>query len=238
MADLFPEEIRLFRHNGYLKLREGLPEELIQEICNLAHDHLAREVEPVVRNDQGKGVRLSKALERDPVFERVIRHQAVLAPLRTLLGPNIVVRKNRHNHLTLNPPDVRPDSFHRDNLQWTRSLVTIICYLERTTIANGCTQVVPGSHLWPGLEPNQRVGNESGIAASRLLDQAVPIPMPPGGLIALDSLVYHRIGTNTTSATRMSMTFGFHAVDEFAGVNDPTLMVIAGEGFYGGNDRG
>ena len=62
--------------------------------------------------------------------------------------------------------------------------------------------------------------------------------MPPGGLIALDSLVYHRIGTNTTSATRMSMTFGFHAVDEFAGVNDPTLMVIAGEGFYGGNDRG
>lgn len=130
VADLSAEEIRLFRHNGYLKLREGLSDPVAQEIRDLAHDHLAREVEPVVRNDEGKPVRLSKALERDPVFERAVRHPVVVDPLRALLGQNFVVRKNRHNHLTLNPPDIRPDSFHRDNMQWTRAIVTIICYLE------------------------------------------------------------------------------------------------------------
>ena len=237
MADLSAEEIRIFRHNGYLKLREGLPDPVAQEIRDLAHDHLAREVEPVVRNGEGKPVRLSKALERDPIFERAVRHPVVVDPLRALLGQNFVVRKNRHNHLTLNPPDIRPDSFHRDNMQWTRAIVTIICYLEETTVENGCTRVVPGSHFWPGLD-DSRLGNDPTIASSNLLDQAIPVPMPAGGLLALDSLVFHRIGTNRTTDTRMSMTFGFHAVDEFADGEDTKAMVISGELLYKGNDRG
>ncbi len=238
MAELSPQEIRLFRHNGYLKLRDRLPDNLVEELRNLAYDHLAREVEPVVRNEKGRGVRLSKALERDPIFERSIRLPVVVEPLRSVLGPNIVVRRNRHNHLTFNPSDIRPDAFHRDNLQWTRAIVTIIFFLERTTVENGSTCVVPGSHFWPGLDPGRGVGDDPVIAASGLLDQSVPVPMPPGGLLLLDSLIYHRIGTNTTTETRMSMTFGFHAVDEFAGVEDTKTILIAGEHLYRGNDRG
>ena len=195
-----------------------------------------REVEPVVKDPDGRPIRLSKALERDPIFERAIRHPVVIEPLSSLLGPNFVAIRNRHNHLPLNPSRVRPDAFHRDNRQWTRSLVTIICYLEPTTVENGCTRVVPGSHLWPGIEPS-RLEEDARIAGSGLLEQDVPVPMPAGGLLVIDSLVFHRIGTNRTEDSRMSMTFGFHAVDEFAAPDDPKRLLISGSYTYGGNDR-
>ena len=236
MGELTPEEVRLFRHNGFLQLRDPLPDELLCEVRDLGYDHLVREVEPVVKDPDGRPIRLSKALERDPIFERAIRHPVVIEPLSSLLGPNFVAIRNRHNHLTLNPSRVRPDAFHRDNRQWTRSLVTIICYLAPTTVENGCTRVVPGSHLWPGIEPS-RLEEDARIAGSGLLEQDVPVPMPAGGLLVSDSLVFHRIGTNRTEDSRMSMTFGFHAVDEFAAPDDPKRLLISGSYTYGGNDR-
>jgi ectoine hydroxylase-related dioxygenase (phytanoyl-CoA dioxygenase family) len=40
---------------------------------------------------------------------------------------------------------------HRDVKQWSRTIFTVIFYLEETNLDNGCTQIVPGTHHLPGI---------------------------------------------------------------------------------------
>ena len=97
---------------------------------------------------------------------------------------------------------------------------------------NGCTRIVPGSHLVTSL-PN-------GIEAAQdqaALRQAIPLPMPAGGLLAIDSMVLHAAGVNRTEGTRLSMTLGYHSVDEFAEPDEQKRVLVRGERVYDGNDQ-
>ena len=62
--------------------------------------------------------------------------------------------------------------------------------------------------------------------------------MPAGGMLVIDSLIFHRIGANRTDRTRMSMTVGYRSVDELAGVEDPNCLLVRGQRQYTGNDVG
>ncbi|MBT3602691.1 MAG: phytanoyl-CoA dioxygenase family protein [Candidatus Latescibacteria bacterium] len=233
---LSSELVWLFRHNGFLKLPGVLSTERVEALRAAILADVAGEVEPVVRNAEGRVVRLSQLLERHSIFRETIGDATALEPLAALLGPNIEVVLNRHNHATLNLAG-KTDTFHRDVVQWTRGLVTVIFYLEATTLENGCTQVVPGSHLWPGVSVLHNLQKEAQIDQAGLLQQAVPVPMPAGGMLAIDSLIFHRIGENVTNQSRMSMTVGYHSVDELLDDVQPKRLLVQGERIYMGNDK-
>jgi len=235
-CELSPEAVWLFRHNGFLKLPNVLPPERVAALRGAILNDVAKELEPVVRNTEGRVVRLSRLLDRDPIFRETVGDKTVLGPLTALLGPNIEVVLNRHNHATLNLSG-KVDTFHRDVVQWTRGLVTVIFYLEATTLENGCTLVVPGSHLWPGVTTLHNLQKEDGIEQSGLLAQAVPVPMPAGGMLAIDSLIFHRIGENVTDQSRMSMTVGYHSADELLDDVQPKRWLVQGKRAYLGNDK-
>lgn len=233
---LTSEQVWFFRHNGFLKLPQVLPKDRVKALKQAILNDVECGAEPVVRNQEGRVVRLSKLLSRDQVFSDTVTDPIVLGPLTSLLGPNIEVVLNRHNHATLNVAG-KSDSFHRDVLQWTRSLVTVIFYLEATTLENGCTQVVPGSHVWPGVSVLHNLQQDDRIERSGLLQQALPVPMPEGGMLAIDSLIFHRIGDNVTDQTRMSITVGYHSADELSLADQPKRMLVKGERIYSGNDK-
>jgi phytanoyl-CoA hydroxylase len=232
---LTPEQIRFFRHNGFLKLPRGLPTETVAELREAIRQQIREEVEPVVRDRQGRAVRLSAIWERGGPFRDALTCAEVLDPLEALLGPNIELITNRHNHATLRLADDGGVYLHRDILQWTRSIVTILFYLEDTTVENGCTYIVPGTHLLPGLDTLSLERDET-VGRWAILDQAVPVPMPAGGLLVIDSLVIHAPGRNTTNDSRMSMTVGYHSVDELSDAPNPKRVLVRGERIYRGND--
>jgi phytanoyl-CoA hydroxylase len=235
MGVLTSEQARFFRHSGFLKLPTCLPSETVGALRETVRRQIAEEVEPVVRDARGRVVRLSSLWERGGLFREVVTCPEVLDPLEHLLGPNIELILNRHNHATLRLADDGTSYLHRDILQWTRSIVTVLFYLEETTVENGCTQVVPGSHLLlPGIG-STRVAEDPAFQASGLLEQVVPVPMPAGGLLALDSLVIHGSGPNRTPGSRMSLTVGYHAVDELSRVENPARVLVRGERLYQGN---
>ena len=237
-ALLTPEQIRLFRHNGFLKLPHPLPQETVENLKTAIWTDLKNEVEPIVHSPDGQAVRISQLMDRStPIFRQVATSPPVLDPLESILGPNIEIVKNRHNHATLNLASKNTDRFHRDITQWTQPLATVIFYLEETHLDNGCTQLIPGSHLLPGLNYLHNIDQEPWVVASGIIDQAVPMPMPAGSMLLIDSLVFHRIGTNHTGNTRMSMTVGYRSVDELAGVEDPKCILARGERPYTGNDQ-
>jgi ectoine hydroxylase-related dioxygenase (phytanoyl-CoA dioxygenase family) len=238
---LTPEQVRLFRHNGFLKLDGQLPAELVARLRQGIGAEVEAETEPVVRDESGRVVRLSQVFDRRPEFREAATHGSVLDPLEDLLGPNIEIVRNRHNHATLNVASKRSDTFHRDNVQWTQGLLTVIHYLEETNLDNGCTQVIPGTHFLPAAGVLHRLDEQPWFAESGIMGQAVPVPMPAGGLLAIDSLILHRIGPNHTAGTRTSMTIGYRSVDELAGEPDPKTgktELVRGERIYQGNDGG
>lgn len=230
---LTPEQIHLFRHNGFLKLPTSLSAQTVEKLKAAIRKDIENEVEPVVRDSEGRVVRISNLTDRDPIFLEVASSPPVLDPLEPLLGPNIELIKNRHNHATLRTAaENRPEGMHRDVRQWSRTIFTVIFYLEETTEENGATLIVPGSHHFPGV--NGRLYGESWTQA--LLAQAVPVPMPAGGMLAIDSMLMHGVGQNRTRSTRMSLTFGYHSVDELSDVENPKRILVRGERPYGGND--
>lgn len=229
------EQVRLFRHNGFLKLPCSLSPDTVAALKEAVLRHLEEGIEPIVRDRQGRGVRISALWERGGIFREALTAPEVLDPLEALLGPNIELILNRHNHATLRLAEEGADSMHRDILQWSRSIVTILFYLEETTVENGCTVVVPGTHLTPALRALY-VGEDESLRAAGVLEQAVPVPMPAGGLLAIDSLILHGPGVNTTPRSRMSMTVGYHSVDELSDLENPKRVLVRGERIYMGND--
>ncbi|MBM3216401.1 phytanoyl-CoA dioxygenase family protein [Candidatus Poribacteria bacterium] len=223
-----------FRHNGFAILPTRLTPDAVQELRDAIWRDIERAVEPVVRSG-GRIVRLSNVFGRGGVFARLVTCAEILDPLESLLGPNIEFLRNRHNHATLRVGGDGSAYMHRDVLQWTRTIVTVLVYLEGTNLENGCTRVVPGTHLLPGREANS-LHNDPEVEASGLLEQAVPIPMPAGGLVAIDSMIYHGAGENRTSGTRMSLTLGYHSADELAGYENPKRVLVRGARPYHGND--
>jgi phytanoyl-CoA hydroxylase len=232
---LTPEQVAFFRHSGFLKLPERLPEELVAGLKETIRRHIREEIQPVVRDKQGLVVRTSDIWGRGGIFREAVTRPEVLDPLESLLGPNIELLTNRHNHATLRLADEGTDTMHRDVLQWTRTIVTVLFYLEETTLENGCTRLVPGSHLLPGIRTSS-LADDNWVRESGILEQAVPLPMPAGGLVAIDSMVMHGAGRNQTDGSRMSMTVGYHSVDELAGLENPKRILVRGERIYRGND--
>ncbi len=171
-------------------------------------------------------MRISNIWDRAPIFNEVMTFPTALDSLECLLGPNIELLTNRHNHATLRLADERAGmsvALHRDVRQWSRTIVTILFYLEDTTLENGCTHLVPGSHV---------LAETSGIR-----EQVVAAPMPAGGMLAINSMMLHAAGQNKTDDTRMSMTVGYHSVDELSDVENPKRVLVRGERAYQGNDR-
>ena len=230
------EQVRLFRHNGFLKLKDRLPETLVERLKAAAHQDLREGVAPIVRNKEGRVVRLSNVLDRDPAFREAATHPVVLDPLESLLGPNIEIVRNRHNHIQLRPPGAHPDHLHRDVLQWSRGIVTVIFYLEDSTVEKGCTQVVPGTHLLPACGDAHNVDGVAWVQQAGVLDQAVLAPMPAGGMLAIDSLIFHGATPNRSDETRMSLTVGYHSADELSEGSEDKTLLARGRRTYKGND--
>ncbi|MFI6116940.1 phytanoyl-CoA dioxygenase family protein [Kitasatospora sp. NPDC051164] len=131
---------------------------------------------------------------------------------------------------------------HRDILQPTRGLLTALVYLEDATVDTGCTWIIPGSHQAPCVGVPQPGGGGTWLdehpELAYLGDQAVPVPVPAGGVLLFDATVFHTVGPNACTSTRAGVVLGYRSADELDAHPDPDRqIVVAGEQLYRGNDR-
>ena len=73
-------------------------------------------------------VRISDLASRDPALLEEFSSPAIVDPLESLLGPNIDFIRNRHNHATVAVEPTYRSRFHRDILQWSRNILSVIVY--------------------------------------------------------------------------------------------------------------
>lgn len=232
--------VQHFRSQGYLRLPTALPTSRVDALSDVVDREFADARGPFRTNSASEIARLDDLLSRDAVFIDTLREPAILRSLKALLGPNIEVSRHRHNHATLNRANDIPFRLHRDIQQWSRSLVSVFIYLDEATLDNGCTHLVPGSHLLPHAGPQSADGAgvwadeypEYEVAASQVL----PVPMPSGGVLLLDSLTFHTAGVNRTTSTRRSVAFACHSADALTEHPDRTSYeLLIGERRFRGN---
>ncbi|OPZ04546.1 MAG: Phytanoyl-CoA dioxygenase (PhyH) [candidate division BRC1 bacterium ADurb.BinA292] len=235
---LSPAARSFFRYQGFLRLPIVLEADVVTHLRETIQRHIREEIEPYRRDGHGRIVRISNVWDRDPIFQETFTRPDLLDCLADLLGPNIEFMKNRHNHATLRLRGETGDNdrplLHRDALQWSRTIVSVVFYLEETTLENGCTHVVPGTQLLP-ITTSASMDVEAGEYDAQLLEQLAPLPMPRGGIAVIDGMLIHGVGVNRTESSRMSMTAGYHSVDEMVNEAPGHREVVRGSRFYLGN---
>lgn len=236
------EQTRLhahFQRVGFLRAPAAVIPELTSRMRQVILRDLEEKRQPFRMDAKGNPIRLDAVSRRDPVFLDALRSPVVTDTLVNLLGPNIILLQNRHNHATLNRHGDIPFRLHRDILQWSRPILTIIIYIDDAPVERGCTHVVPGSQMEPyaGMPPDGGGGNWADDHAEyqHLLDQSVPVPMRSGDVLVLNSLTFHSVGVNVTSDSRMSTTFALRSVDELERANERHVL-LTGNWTYKGND--
>lgn len=242
IGTLSHEQARHFRSQGYFRLPAVFSTDETAELREFVSAEAAKDQGRASRLG-GPAVKLYGLYDRNQaLMHQVVTHPVIKGALQSLLGPNVVFVKNRHNHATINDNQGEPaEGMHRDILQPTWGLVTAAVYLQDSTIKNGATRIIPGSQNMPYVGVPQANGGGTWMAEhgefAGMEDQAISVPMPEGGVLLFDGLVFHGIGRNDTGGSRMSMTLGYRSVDELdAQPDNSRLVVVSGEHIYRGND--
>lgn len=181
---------------------------------------------------------------RTRVDQAVSRHEAILAAatderlvsaLVPVLGPNIELVENRHNHLsTYRCPS--GDRLHRDVLQWSRSILTVLVYLSDCTDPAAATRVLPGSHLWPctGAPNNGGTWLDESADFHGLGEQAAIVPANAGDVLLMHGQLYHAGAGASPAGARVVLTLAYRSVDELTALEPTHCRLVTGRRTYRG----
>jgi len=124
-----------------------------------------------------------------------------------LIGPD--VRLYWDQAVYKKPEPAREFPWHQDNgytyIEPQRYLTCWVA-LNDATIENGCPWVVPGLHRYGTLA---HWPTELGYQCLKDAPDAVPAPVPAGGMVVFSSLTPHRTGPNRTDGVRKAYIVQF-----------------------------
>ena len=191
-------ELEHFRTHGYVILERAIDRATVDELVVALAPHEANR--PMGRNDfEGeRSQRVYSLAAKGPAFQRLAEHPRVLALVEQLLLPNFLLSTMQSIRLH---PGENAQAWHTDDAFYLvprpRSLVlgvSVIWAIEDFTLANGATQVIPGSHRWAMEHPDSREHD------------LVTAEMPAGSAIVFDAALWHRGGANDTTGTRLAVS--------------------------------
>jgi len=236
------EDIWYFRHNGFYQVPETLPSELIDRLNNTTDKQIAHIIDPIVWESKitetlrhpGNIRRLSRIIDRDPVYLEAASHPIVLDALEGILGHNIELLTNKHNHIMVRPAGSCPVPWHSGEELHDQRLITVLIYLAASTLENGCVRIVPGSHVRPFPHPSRP--SYDNFHQSDFYCRSLPVPMPRGGILLFNDCCFHGADTNSSDRSRRSMTLAYqaHSVHN-VNKDDPEKILVRGKREYIGH---
>lgn len=137
-------------------------------------------------------------LAYDERFIGVAAHPALMALTRRMLGENFLLLQQ--NGLFNRPGAGHYQThWHRDlsYQHWTSSeplAINALLTLDDFTLENGCTHVLPASHL------RSEFPSEAFVARHE-----TPIVAPAGTFLVLDAMLFHRAGRNVSTGQRRAV---------------------------------
>lgn len=171
-------------------------------------DHLADEekrgMEKVIR-------KLEPISDLSPIFRELAFSPEITGPVSAIFGEPVELFEDK---LNLKLPGGSPYPWHQDWVCcWrahTDQLVTCFIYLDDADAANGCLQVVPGSHLGKPILPFRPGSRFEVDPASVDLGKVVPVPLKAGEMIFFDPYLLHYSDLNRSRTPRRAIIYTYH----------------------------
>jgi ectoine hydroxylase-related dioxygenase (phytanoyl-CoA dioxygenase family) len=179
----------------------------------------------------------------DSVYGLAARSERVVDTMEAMLGGEVY-----HYHSKLSAKEPREGGaweWHQDYGYWYHNgclfplMASVMVALDAATRANGCLQVIRGSHLVGrvdhGILPGEQVGADP-TRVAKMLEQLelVHVEMAPGDALFFHANVMHRSDANTSPDRRWTLLFCYNAArnDPFIEHHHPryTPLVKVGNG--------
>jgi len=219
-------EIRQFQQDGFLFVPGLLSREETSLILETArNDHQMLDHAFGVQDTSGRQTRLSLWNHPgDDLFGIVSRTERIVNRMEDLLGGEVY---HYHSKMTLKEPRVGGAwEWHQDYGYWYQNgclfpdMASCLIALDPATKANGCLQVLKGSHRMGRIE-HGLAGQQTGADAERVKAatermELVYCEMEPGTAIFFHSNLLHCSAANTSEFPRWSLICCYNAAS-----NDP-----------------
>jgi phytanoyl-CoA hydroxylase len=222
--------VAFFHATGYLRI----PKLITANQVGALNEVTSRIVKGL-GSSPGRRTRIDGAVSADPAYLTVAASDRVVSAVRPILGPDVELVENRHNHVSVYPVD-SVDRLHRDVLQWSRSILTVLVYLSDCTLTAAATRIVPGSHLWPstGAANNGGTWLDQAPDQAPLAEQAVTVPARAGDAVLMHGQLYHAGAGASTEGPRIVFTLAYRSADELSEDNPSHCRLVSGRRTYRG----
>lgn len=166
---------------------------------------------------QNEMLQVAEMWQKSNTFRELLYHQPLLDIATSLIGPNVQLF---HDQALYKPAKIGGRvPWHQDNGYWRcqpADLVSIWIALDDAHTANGCMNVVPGSHL--ERQPNHSRAQEEGQELPALLSvevddsQSVSVPLKAGHAMVHHCLTLHQTHPNRSNQDRRAMVIHYMPV--------------------------
>jgi hypothetical protein len=225
-----PAEIAHYRTEGYV-IAPNLftvqeverARETIREMTRvaLASDDYSKvmELEPEKVDGESVPRRIYDPFLAHETFRSMGVDARMLDRLEGLVGPDICCNLSK---LNMKPAKVGSVvDWHQDQTYYPHTnddLVTVLVYLDDTTIENGCLQVIP-RHQHAYFSHSDAKGNFSGLITEDLdsgkFGKPIPLEAPAGSVIFMHCILPHSSMQNRSPKSRRTLIYSFRAADSY-----------------------
>jgi len=158
---LSPAQVESYRRDGFVVMRSRIPPDLIAQ-CHAEIDRFVEEARGLRESNERLDLEDSHTPEAPrlrriklphtlcPVFERLMRSDWVLAPVRDLIGPDLRLHSSKLN--VKSAAFGAPIHWHQDFAFYPHTnddLLAVGVMLDEVTPDNGPVMVFPGTHRGP-----------------------------------------------------------------------------------------
>ncbi|MEX1094706.1 MAG: phytanoyl-CoA dioxygenase family protein [Planctomycetales bacterium] len=205
-------ELAAFQRDGFLIVPALLDAEEVALLRDIAHADRQMEQQAASRADgEGGAIKLLVKNElAEDIYGAIVRSRRVVDRMEQLLGGEVY---HWHNKMILKEPRVGGAwAWHQDYGYWYDNgclfpdLASCMIALDQATRANGCLQVLRGSHLL-GRVTHGKVGDQTGADPERVEEarkrlETVYVELEAGSAVFFHSNLLHRSDQNKSAAPR------------------------------------
>jgi ectoine hydroxylase len=215
-----------FQHAGYLIAERLFDRAEVQMLGQIARaDHQLADQAASRRDAEGGVIRLSvRNSLADDIYSAIVRCRRIVDTMERLLGGEVY--HYHHKMILKEPLSGGAWEWHQDYGYWYNNgclfpdMASCMIAVDRATRANGCLQVLKGSHRM-GRINHGKIGDQTGadpervqVALERL--ETVFCELEPGDGIFFHSNLLHRSDRNNSDSPRWAFICCYNAAR-----NDP-----------------
>lgn len=206
-------DVARFHADGYLIVSDLLNAEeiaLLRDIAKADHE-LTRDAGSRA-DGEGGAVKLvvRNELPEDTIYGAIVRSDRIVRPMEQLLADEVY---HYHHKMILKEARVGGAwAWHQDYGYWYNNgclwpdMGSCMIAVDGATRANGCLQVVRGSHRLGRID-HGKVGDQTGADAERVAEvtkrlETVYVEMPPGSAVFFHGNTLHRSDQNKSDHPR------------------------------------